>query len=101
MLGGGSELKKGFPDIFFFFFFFLEAEEVSCTTCSHRGAIWLCSFKPGAIPISQTLSASGFGRVSHAANQPGVSSSHLNSPGSRRDWLFLGTTESPCLKAKG
>ena len=45
-------------------------------------------FEPGAIPISQAPSASGFGRVSRAANWLGVSSSHLSSPGSSRNWLW-------------
>lgn len=92
----GSEIKKGFLD--FLLTPFLGTWEVPHVP---QGAIWLCSSKPGAVPSSHVLSASGSGRVSHAANWLDVPSSHWSSCGCRRDWFFLGPQNLPALKFKG
>lgn len=77
---GSRAQEKVFLVYFFFNFLFLEAGEVSRTTHSHRGAIWLRSFEP----------RDGIWLIG-TAGCPTLVPPQLS-------WLFPGTTESPGLK---
>lgn len=86
--------KRVFLFTLFIFYFLLLRAGVSYPTCSHRGAIWLHSYKLGFIPLRQTPCVQGF---------PGAG--RLFFPQEllwkEEGLAFLGSTAFPYLEMKG